>query len=73
MSRLLSLILFIGLSLPFAFCEIGTKSNQSFIQGGYRVVYSFPSRGENVALRFAMSETIPFSIYYDFQTMQFCR
>jgi len=73
MSKLLSLILFIGASSLFAFCEIGQKSRQEVIQGGYRVVYDFPSSGERLALRFGMSEMIPFSVSYDFSSMRFCR
>jgi hypothetical protein len=73
MLRILILTLFIGVSLPFAFCEIGSKSNQEVIQGGYRVTYTFPTSGQMIALRFNIGEMMPVSVSYDFQTMRFCR
>ena len=55
-----------------AYCEYGSKQNQEFVQGGYYVTYAF-SNGKTIGVKYGYGETIPYSIRFDFTSMEMCR
>lgn len=55
-----------------AYCEYGSKQNQEFVQGGYYVTYSF-SNGKTIGVKYLYNEMIPYSIRFDFNSMEMCR
>lgn len=55
-----------------AYCEYGSRQNQEMVQGGYYVTYSF-SNGKTIGVKYAYGESIPWSIRFDFNSMEMCR
>lgn len=71
MKKMFFIIIMIS-GIANAYCEYGIKQNERNVQGGYYVTYRFNS-GKSVGIKYSYNEIIPFSINFDFYSMEMCR
>ena len=60
-----------ALTMSNAYCENGSQIHKEMINGGYLVAYEF-GQGRILQFRFGYNSNIPYSIRYDFYTMEIC-
>lgn len=70
MKRIICALL-LATSLTFAYCEHGTKINESWEGGHKSVLYDF-GQGRILQFNFPSGATIPWSIRYDFWKGEVC-
>jgi hypothetical protein len=59
-------------TLSNAYCEYGNKQSQEYVQGGYYVTYLF-SDNRRIGVKYSYGKLIPYTILFDFYSMEMCR
>ena len=70
--RKIAMLIVLACGIASAYCEFGYKHNQEGVQGGYYVTYSF-NNGKTIGVKYTYSDIIPYSIRFDFNSMEICR